>query len=93
MFQLLNTLPVMFQLLQVASEDVRCHAVQLICWLCVIGSEVTWSEVLGCDWLRGLLALPGRPEGTEELRVTAVAASKTLREKQEPGECSTEPQT
>lgn len=41
------------------SSETRHHADELIC-LHVIGSEVTWSEIMSFDWLRGILAPPLR---------------------------------
>lgn len=46
--------------LQGVSLDIRCDTAQLILKLCVVGPEVTWSEIMSSDWLRGLLAPPLR---------------------------------
>lgn len=62
---LLNVLHLLnvLKLLLLVSQEIRRHADELISWLRVIGPEVTWSEIMSCDWLRGFLAPPLRSGG------------------------------
>lgn len=40
--------------------EVSRHADELISQLCVIGSEVTWSDIVSCYWLKAFLVPPLR---------------------------------
>lgn len=72
--------------------EVSRHADKLISQLCVIGPEVTWSDILSCDWLKALLAPPFRSGADVLLRVSAAAVLKTPAEEPARQELFAEPQ-
>lgn len=72
--------------------EVSRHADELISQLCVIGPEVTWSDMLSCDWLKALLAPPLRSGADILLRVSAAAILKTPAEEPARQQLFTEPQ-
>lgn len=71
--------------LQGSSCRLRRQADQLICCLRVIGAEVSWSEIMSCDWLRGFSA-------PQQLRVSAAVSLRTSNAEQQSGEPSADPQ-